>query len=61
MFLNSFLKHHSIDLPETYVIDLGYNKTDGWFVIEFNASWGAGLNGCSPNNVINAIRAATIN
>ncbi len=61
VFLNSFLKHHSIDLPETYVIDLGYNKTNGWFVIEFNASWGAGLNGCSPNKVINAIRAATIN
>lgn len=60
-FLNHFLMHHTINLPETYVIDLGYNKTDDWFVIEFNACWGAGLNGCNPNKVINAIRAATIN
>ena len=60
-FLTDFLQHHSINLPESYVIDLGFNETDKWFVIEFNSSWGAGLNSCNPNKVIFGIRAATIN
>jgi len=60
-FLTDFLQNHSIDLPESYVIDLGFNQTDKWFVIEFNSSWGAGLNSCNPNKVINGIRKATIN
>ncbi|NHN24683.1 ATP-grasp domain-containing protein [Flavobacterium jejuense] len=60
-FLNDFLKIYSIDLPKTYVVDLGYNKVDGWFIIEFNSSWGAGLNLCDPSKIIDAIREATIN
>ncbi|AUC16539.1 hypothetical protein BTO06_15895 [Tenacibaculum sp. SZ-18] len=60
-FLTDFLQNNSIDLPESYVIDLGFNQTDKWFVIEFNSSWGAGLNSCNPNKVINGIRKATIN
>ena len=60
-FLVSFLLNQTLDLPKTYVIDIGYNTYDGWFVIEFNASWGAGLNGCNPDKVILAIREATIN
>jgi hypothetical protein len=30
-----------------------------WAVIEFNATWGAGLNGCNPEKVIAAILAAS--
>ncbi|MHA7060289.1 ATP-grasp domain-containing protein [Aquimarina sp. M1] len=60
-FLTDFLQNHTIDLPKTYVIDLGHNITNGWFVIEFNSSWGAGLNSCNPNKVINGIREATLN
>lgn len=60
-FLTDFLQNHSINLPESYVIDLGFNETDKWFVIEFNSSWGAGLNSCNPNKVIFGIREATIN
>ena len=60
-FLNEFLNNNLIDLPKTYVIDLGYNKIDDWFIIEFNSSWGAGLNSCNPNKVIKGIREATIN
>ncbi|TPN86842.1 ATP-grasp domain-containing protein [Aquimarina algicola] len=60
-FLVDFLQKLTIDLPKTYVIDLGYNQVDGWFVIEFNSSWGAGLNSCNPNKVIAGIREATIN
>jgi hypothetical protein len=60
-FLTDFLINHSIDLPESYVIDLGFNQKDGWYIIEFNSSWGAGLNSCNPNKVIEGIREATIN
>ena len=60
-FLTDFLQNHPIDLPKSYVIDLGFNQTDGWYVIEFNSSWGAGLNSCNPNKVIAGIREATIN
>ncbi|WP_299765650.1 ATP-grasp domain-containing protein [uncultured Dokdonia sp.] len=60
-FLKDFLTHHTIDVPNTYVIDLGYNTKDDWFIIEFNSSWGAGLNGCNPDKVIAGIREATIN
>lgn len=60
-FLLDFLNTTTIDLPITYVIDLGYNSTNHWFIIEFNASWGAGLNGCDPHKVIEGIREATVN
>lgn len=60
-FISNFLINKSINLPKTYVLDVGYNNADGWFIIELNATWGAGLNGCNPNKVINAIQAATIN
>jgi len=60
-FLTDFLQNHSIDLPKSYVIDLGFNQTNGWYVIEFNSSWGAGLNSCDPDKVIVGIREATIN
>jgi hypothetical protein len=46
----------SIVLPLTVVIDVGLADGRGWAVIEFNASWGAGLNGCegsSCNRVCN--------
>ena len=58
-FIEGFLSDTSLDLPVTFVLDIGYNDTDGWFVIEFNSSWGAGLNFCSPEKVIDCIRAAT--
>lgn len=58
-FLYEFLNTTTIDVPTTYVIDVGYNSNDQWFIIEFNSSWGAGLNGCNPNKVIQGIREAT--
>ena len=60
-FLLDFLSNHTIELPNTYVIDVGYNTKDDWFIIEFNSSWGAGLNGCLPDKVISGIREATKN
>ncbi len=41
--------------------ELGHKEESGWFVIEFNASWGAGLNFCDAQKVIHSIRAATVN
>lgn len=45
--------------PCTYVLDVGWTTDRGWAVVEFNATWGAGLNGCDPNFVLPAIEAAT--
>jgi len=60
-FINDFLKEVDLDLPATFVLDLGFNETLGWFVIEFNSSWGAGLNFCNPEKIVECIRAAAIN
>lgn len=57
-FIDDFLETCEIELPRTFVLDVGYNELDGWFIIEFNASWGA-LNFCNPRKVINCIRETT--
>ena len=58
-FINSFLSEYASKFPPTFVIDIGYNPHDEWFVLEFNASWGAGLNGCQPQKVIESIQKAS--
>ncbi|MEZ4390997.1 MAG: ATP-grasp domain-containing protein [Polyangiales bacterium] len=45
--------------PEVYVVDVGLIPGRGWAVVEFNAAWGAGLNGCDPELVLPAIAAAS--
>jgi len=42
-------------------LDLGFNEKDGWFILEFNSSWGAGLNSCNAQKVIDYIHIATVN
>jgi hypothetical protein len=49
----------SVALPRTVVVDVGLIEGGGWAVIEFNASWGAGLNGCDAEKVLPAIISAT--
>ncbi|HVU17382.1 MAG TPA: ATP-grasp domain-containing protein [Candidatus Didemnitutus sp.] len=49
----------SMALPRTVVVDVGFMANRGWAVIEFNASWGAGLNGCDATKVLPAIVAAS--
>jgi hypothetical protein len=46
-------------LPRTVVVDVGFVAKRGWAVIEFNATWGAGLNGCNATNVLPAMVAAS--
>ncbi len=58
-FLLEFLEDPTFALPKTFVIDIGYSSDQDWFVIEFNSSWGAGLNNCDPKKVIESILEAT--
>lgn len=46
-------------VPETCALDVGHIPGRGWAVIEANASWGAGLNGCSAERVIRCMARAT--
>jgi hypothetical protein len=46
-------------LPDTYVVDLAFIRDRGWSILEFNASWGAGLNGCDPEQVVRCLEHAT--
>ena len=46
-------------MPRTFVVDIAFSDEVGWMVLEFNSSWGAGLNGCDAANVIPCIVAAT--
>lgn len=49
----------AMSLPRTVVVDVGFIDGRGWSVIEFNAAWGAGLNGCDPDKILPAIVAAS--
>lgn len=49
----------SMSLPRTVVVDIGLIDGRGWAVIEFNPSWGAGLNECDAKKVLPAIVAAS--
>lgn len=49
----------AMPLPRAVVVDVGYIADRGWAVIEFNAAWGAGLNGCSATKVLPAVLAAS--
>lgn len=48
-----------VPLPRAVVVDVGYAEQRGWSVVEFNAAWGAGLNGCRPELVWPCIAAAS--
>ena len=61
IFLNNFIDNSKKQLPRVVVVDLAYSNDLGWFVLEFNACWGAGLNNCKAENVIDCIIGATIN
>jgi len=60
-FIKTFLEESIFSFPKSFVLDIGFNQKLGWFIIEFNAAWGAGLNFCQPQKVINCIRTATVN
>ena len=60
-FVEDFMNSHAAALPHVVVVDIAYSAQTGWFVLEFNACWGAGLNNCNAEKVIDCIIGATIN
>ncbi len=60
VFLQDFIMANAAYLPHTFVVDIAYDSSVGWFVLEFNACWGAGLNNCNAEKVIDCIIGATV-
>jgi hypothetical protein len=60
-FITAFAADNREKLPAVVVADIAYAPQTGWFVLEFNACWGAGLNNCNAENVIDCILSATFN
>jgi hypothetical protein len=56
-FIAEVLK--TVSLPRSVVVDVGFIADRGWAVIEFNAAWGAGLNGSNATKVLPAVLAAS--
>lgn len=53
--------HHAVqelELPATCALDAAL-LAGGWAVLEANASWGAGLNGCEPAAIVGCLEIAT--
>lgn len=48
-----------LPVPRAVVADMGLIPGRGWALVEFNAAWGAGLNGCSPELVWPCVAAAS--
>lgn len=59
-FLESFIRNTQTLLP-VVVIDLAFSTAKGWLILEFNSCWGAGLNNCDAEKVIDCIISATVN
>lgn len=59
IFLESFVKTNQQSIPTPVIIDLAYTPILGWFILEFNACWGAGLNNCTAEKILDCIEAAT--
>ena len=58
-FVNQFLTDNVHPTPRTYVLDVGLTDSGEWLIVEANAVWGAGLNGCDANAVVSCIAEAT--
>jgi len=48
-----------LPLPEACVLDAARTRGAGWCLLEANAAWGAGLNGCDPGQACRCIERAT--
>ncbi|MBT9586631.1 ATP-grasp domain-containing protein [bacterium] len=46
-------------LPATCVLDVALVEGKGWALLEANAAWGSGLNGCNPQQVVPCLARAT--
>src|SRR5262245_4463220 len=57
-FISAFAQANP--LPKSCVIDVGYQPLKDWVLVEANATWGAGLNGCDPFGAAKCIAWATV-
>ena len=48
-----------LTVPRAVVVDMGLIPERGWALVEFNAAWGAGLNGCRAELVWPCVAAAS--
>jgi len=48
-----------VTVPRAVVVDVGFIPERGWALVEFNAAWGAGLNGCRAELVWPCVAAAS--
>lgn len=51
---------NSVPCPRSFALDVGIIKGRGWAVVEPNECWGAGVYGCSPSKVLEALSTATV-
>ncbi|BDI29584.1 hypothetical protein CCAX7_16350 [Capsulimonas corticalis] len=58
VFAEDFVRSHAVAV--TYILDVGWIEGHGWAVIEANAIWGGGLNGCDPEIMADCLALATI-
>lgn len=47
-----------IELPESFVLDVGLLDTNVWAVVEFNPTWASGIYGCDPHSVLDCLEAS---
>jgi len=59
-FVADFVINNKSQLPGAVVVDIAFSELTGWFVLEFNACWGAGLNNCNADKVIDCIIGASV-
>ncbi|MBK7994404.1 MAG: ATP-grasp domain-containing protein [Blastocatellia bacterium] len=59
-FIENFLADSEVALPPSVVVDIGFIADRGWAVIEANPSWGSGIYGCDPYEVLKVISRASI-
>jgi hypothetical protein len=48
------------DLPRSCAVDVGLIAGRGWGLLEANAAWGSGLNGCDPTKAARCIAFASM-
>lgn len=58
-FVADFVRDHAALLPRTLVVDAGRLPGGEWALVEANAAWGAGLNGCDARAAAACIAHAT--
>lgn len=59
-FVENFLADPEVALPPSIVVDIGFIADRGWAIVEANPSWGSGIYGCDPYEVLKVISRASI-